>query len=179
MTGNIPWLALAWILSPAAAGCADSPDTFRDLPTEIDGEAVPPALQGAPVLQVGPTGGGSFRSFAEGQSLPVVHGVQGGRWIHLALRATGLPASAGQLAITVHMGDRQAGDDEPIAELIAGIRLQPLKDGAVGAAVIQVPVSRGDAEVAALAGAPCVLQARYAVAGRVAEERRGLVLTDE
>ena len=53
-------------------------------------DALDAGFQGEPSLVVGVVRDGRFEALAAGQALPILNGFQGGRWIHVALRVTGL-----------------------------------------------------------------------------------------
>jgi hypothetical protein len=177
MSRIIPRTAVrvALFVSLQAAGCADEADTFRDLPVEIDGEAIPEFMQGDPALVVGILEDGRFAPFADGQPLPVLHGVQGGRWIHLSLRVVGLWGTGGMVTVTV---DRDPGT-EALVSHIGAVRLTPVRQGYLEARVVQLPVSLNDAEIAAMAGESVLLSVIYDVDGRSVSASWRLVIGDD
>ena len=95
-----------------------------------------PPVEGEPTLIIGVTEDQLFRELLDGEDAPVVEGFQGGRWVHISLRATGV-GIRGSLVGTLHMGD------ELVGELSEDLRLVPTREGF--AERTQVPIALKEA----------------------------------
>ena len=157
----------------ACGGAADR--VFSDLPLVLDGEqpAIPDDVP--PSLAVGHEDAqGEFVELIAGAMIPIIHGPQGGRWLHLAMRATAM-GRQGQVVVSLTKGG-------PTGELIAAaghrILLSPTSKGYIEARDVPVSVPRSDAEIAALHGAPAHLSLRYEAGDRQASVDLPLVVGD-
>jgi hypothetical protein len=93
----------AWLVL-ALAGCASQ------------GAPAP----GAPALELG-TGTWRFEPVTDGQTIPLVHGAQGGWHFWVAVRASDVDADAGSLTVEIEPADESA----PATSATVGIRFDP------------------------------------------------------
>jgi hypothetical protein len=149
---------------------------FSDLPLVVDGEqpAIPDGV--AASLQIGHEDEeGAFVEFTDGGPMPVIRGPQGGRWLHLVLRAYAMRRE-GQVNVALRR-------DGPQGELVAAaahrILLSPTFEGFIEARDVPVAVPLSDSDIAALDGQPAHLHIEYEAADRRAEVDVALVFDDE
>ncbi len=149
---------------------------FRDFPVVIDGEEpvipddVPPRLVGG-FEDVD----GEFVEFAEGGALPIIHGPQGGRWLHLGIRATAIRRD-GRVEVDVRQG---AAAGEVVAAAAHRMLLSPTSEGYLEAPDVPVGVPRTDAEIADLDGEVAFLHLTYEAGDRAVSADLPLVFRDE
>lgn len=170
-------IALFALPALVAAGCAEDPARiFSDLPLVVDGEQpaipddVPPALVAGHEDDEG-----EFVELSEGSVIPIIHGPQGGRWLHLAMRATAMRRE-GQVEVTLR---RDGPDGAVVAAAGHRILLSPTSEGYIEARDVPVSVPLTDEEIAALDGLPAHLHLGYAAADRQAAIDLVLVFGDE
>ncbi len=70
--------------------CGPTPATLNFEAPEVVFDALDAGYVGDPSLVVGVVRDGRFEPCEAGQDLPILNGFQGGRWIHIALRVTGV-----------------------------------------------------------------------------------------
>jgi len=95
-----------------------------------------PPVEGDPNLIIGVTEDQLFRELSDGEDAPVIEGFQGGRWIHMSLRTTGM-GIRGSLVGTLRRAD------EVIGELSEDLKLVPTREGF--AERTQVPIALTEA----------------------------------
>ena len=140
--------ALVFLIT--SAGCSDSKSPADPMESCSN-------VQGS--LEVGHLEAGEFVPFAAGDSMPVIHGVQGGTWIMPTVRFTNLDTG----------GDMQASlalDDGTLLGEIArpGIRAVKMSEAVAVLQYFPVPVSDapGTPEVSTVDGRSASLRMSYA-----------------
>ncbi len=119
------------------AGCGEDPGTvLRDHPVDLRNTEWAPPVEGDPTLIIGVTEDQLFRELSDGAEAPVIEGFQGGRWVHMSLRATGV-GIRGSLVGTLALGD------EIVGELSEDLKLVPTREGF--AERTQVPIALKEA----------------------------------
>ena len=93
----------------------------------------------------------SFREIDEGDAMQIIDGLQGGRWVHLSVRVTGLPRS-GNIVV-------QLGDDIGVADY--SLKLLRTAEGFLEAYDIPIPIPFEGEELEALFGMPVQIKVRY------------------
>jgi hypothetical protein len=143
------------LLSGLLSACAPNQVELEFVSPELVFSAIDGGFSGAPTLLVGGVADGRFSSFEDGAELPILHGFQGGRWIHVALRVTGM-RNRGRAEMRV-TGIGHASYD---IKLIRRGDLLEVFD-------LPIPVGRNprltDDEVDALAGQTAELEVSYTV----------------
>lgn len=168
-----------WVVGSvvAIAACgAESERIFSDLPLVIDGEqpAIPDDVP--PEIVVGHEDAvGEFIEFVQGSTIPVIHGPQGGRWLHLAMRATAMRRE-GLVEVTLR---REGPTGEIVAAAGHRILLSPTSSGFIEARDVPVSVPLTDNEIAAMVGQVAHLRIGYAAGDREAAVELVLVFGEE
>ena len=78
------------LLGFATLSCGTPAQPLRYTEAELIVDRVDAGYLGEPTLIAGLVADGRFTALEEGAELPILHGFQGGRWVHIALRVTGL-----------------------------------------------------------------------------------------
>lgn len=137
------------------SACGTTQVELEFIPPELVFSAIDGGFSGAPTLLVGGVAEGRFSAFEDGAELPILNGFQGGRWIHVALRVTGM-RNRGRAEMRV-TGIGNASYD---IKLIRRGELLEVFD-------LPIPVGRNprlsDDEVDALAGQTAQLEVSYTV----------------
>ena len=128
------------------AGCgeetpaADPEDkiVYRDTPVDLEDTEWTPPIEGDPALTVGVTEDQLFRELVDGDDAPIIEGFQGGFWVHISLRTTGLGRS-GRIDGRLVVDD----EDDPVGKLAADLRMTPTREGFFERS--QVPIALGEA----------------------------------
>ena len=162
------------LITALAAACGGEEPVYRDLPVVVDGAPEPSYQAGPPALVPGSFEAEAFRPLAEGDPLPIVHGLQGGRWIHLAIRVRGVSRRTGRLTVEV---SAPPGGDAPLVQNTQEVRPTPA-EGWLEVRQTQLHVPTSDVELADLDGRPVQLRVRYEGEGVQVEATLSLVLLD-
>mgnify|MGYP001449384144 FL=1 len=81
---------MRWFFLVVVIACGPTPATLKFEAPQVVFDALDAGYIGDPSLVVGIVRDGRFEPFQAGQDLPILNGFQGGRWIHVALRVTGV-----------------------------------------------------------------------------------------
>lgn len=130
------------VLLTAACGGTEVETTtetiYRDVPVDlVDTEWTPP-VEGDPAVTVGVTEDQLFRELKDGDDAPIIEGFQGGYWVHVSVRTTGLGRS-GKIDGLLELD----GEADAIGQLNADLRLTPTREGFYERP--QVPISLSEA----------------------------------
>lgn len=150
----------------ALAGCGD-PEVvreYRDLPVIFDGDGDRVVEES---LVLGALVDGAFVPLGEGAPVEIINGFQGGTWVHLSVRVSGMPAS-GVVRASL----------EGVGEIRYGLKLTRTADGFLEAYDIPMPVRQTGAELEALFGVPALLTASFEADGRSVEASLQVVLAE-
>ena len=154
--------------------CGGEAAVYRDLPVVIDGAHSPGYRSGPPEIVVGDFEAGSFRALADGDGLRILHGVQGGRWIHLGVRVRGVSGRTGELSVHVETTDAA---QVSVVEARQSVRPTP-RAGWLELRQGQFNVALADQAVEELAGRAARLIVGYDAGGDRASVSLGVVLLD-
>jgi len=97
-----------------------------------------------------------FRGLGDGDAVHIINGLQGGTWVHLSVRVTGLPRAG---VINVVLG-------EDIGAIEYNIKLVRTAEGFLEAYDIPVPVPFEGDELEALFGQTVVLKVSFSAEGQ-------------
>jgi hypothetical protein len=147
---------------------------YRDLPVTIDGDPAPAYESGTAEIIPGQFVGDAFDALTDDEGLHILHGVQGGRWIHIGMRVRGVPSRSGQLTVQV---DATPAGGAPIAQTAQPVRATA-NDGWLEVRQIQIHVDLSDPAVSEIDGDPVSLRMRYEAEGELVEAVVKLVLVD-
>ena len=149
--------------------CGPSPASLEFVPPDVVVDAIDAGYLGDPSLVVGVVEAGAFKALEPGDALPIVHGFQGGRWIHVAYRVTGV-RNRGHVSLNI----------EGIGTSSYDIKLLR-REQVLEAYDLPIPVGRDprltDDEIDALAGQSVRLVARFTVGEATLEVGHDLVLS--
>lgn len=107
----------------------------RDLPVDQDDREWAPPAAGPPHLVVGVREDEGFRELEDGDALIIERGMQGGRWVHISLRTTGL-----RRAVTCVAALSVEAHGAPVGALEAALRLKATREGPMEAPQVPVPL---------------------------------------
>ena len=159
------WTEIACCLILLAfCGCGDPQVVriFADRPVIFDGDG---DRIDEPTLSLGETVEGEFVPIVEGSGVTIIDGFQGGTWIHLSIRVTGLQPDG---LVEVSLGD--------ISEVRFGLRLTRTNDGVLEANDIPLPVPLSLDEVATLDGQTIEIKAAFESLGQRVDHSTEVVL---
>ncbi len=167
------WLTITTCLLAAGLACGDGEVIYRDHevffdydPDEVQAGVEKALIPGIYEEQL-------FRRLEPSDPLHIVAGFQGGIWVHLSLRVTGM-RSRGQIEATLHLEDEQ-----PVGATAFSIKLVRTAEGYLEAYDIPIPVGgRGASmeDIDHLFGQTATLTLRYTADDVVVEETAIVVL---
>ena len=138
---------------------------FADRPVVFDGDG---DRISEVTLALGEFVDGEFLPINEGGGLTIIDGFQGGTWVHLSIRVTGLQPDG---LVEVRLGD--------ISSVRFGLRLTRTNEGFLEAYDIPLPVPLPLDEVAALNGQKVSLEASFESLGETITNNMEVVLVRE
>ena len=157
------------VLLTLVVACGPAPAQLTYASPELVFDRLDAGFQGEPTLVVGVVRDGRFEGFTAGQELPILNGFQGGRWIHVAMRITGL-RNRGRVQLGVD-GIGQAAYDIKLVRRADFLEVFDLP----------IPVGRSprlnDDQVDALAGQAARLAVSFTVGETRLEQDHDLVLS--
>jgi len=124
---------------------------YRDFPVEFSDVNEREAGPGEKNMALGVYEEESFREIDEGDSLPIINGLQGGTWVHLSVRVSGLPRS-GNIAVQLGNG---------IGSVEYSLKLLRTAEGFLEAYDIPIPVPFEGEELEALFGTTVSIKVEY------------------
>ncbi len=107
-----------------------------------------------------------FVPLANGDGLGIIHGLQGGTWIHLSVRIGGMPK----------YGTIGADLGAEVGAIEYKIKLVRTAEGFLEAYDIPIPIKREGAALDALFGSKAVLDVRFSAGDKKVEAKRDVVL---
>ncbi len=132
-------------------------DIYRDRPVEFEEDEDEPVTD-----ELGMTLGvyeeQLFRPLVERDEVAVIHGFQGGTWVHLSIRVTGLAPDG---MIRASLGE--------VGAIRYGIRLTRSPEGFLEAYDIPIPVPLSEEDLAELYGDELELKAQFSAGGESIE----------
>ena len=134
-----------------AQACGDPEVVYQDRPVEFDGQGDRSVEAG---LSLGQYIDGEFVPIGDGDEVPIINGFQGGTWVHLSIRLSGLPADG--------LVEAQLG---PISEVRYGLKLVRTSEGYLEAYDIPLPVRMTEEELNQTYGTEVTLSASFAAGG--------------
>lgn len=152
------------------AGCSESAAEriiYQDPPVVFDQEDYNRSVAGEPGLTLGIYEEQLFRELTQDADVPVIHGSQGGTWVHLSIRVTGMPADG---LIAASLGD--------VGSIRYGLKLTRSPEGFLEAFDIPVPVRVPDDELEALFGTKLTLSVSFTVDDEVVEASLPVTLVE-
>lgn len=133
----------------------------------FDQEDYDNAVTGEPGLTLGIYEEQLFRELDDGADVPVIHGSQGGTWVHLSIRVTGLPADG---LISATLGE--------VGSIRYGLKLTRSPEGFLEAFDIPVPVRVPEDELEGLFGTTLELHVSFTVDDTTVEARLPVKLVE-
>jgi len=155
------------VLVLALAGCGAAGIDFAQ--PAVDFTPAPEPDLGPTSIIAGVVEGGGFQALEAGDPLPIIHGFQGGRWIHVAMRVTGM-RNRGRVRMVID----GVGTADYDIKMLRRSNLLEIFD-------LPIPVGREprrtDEEVDALAGDSVTLELSYTVGETTLSQELDLVLS--
>ena len=145
---------------------------YSDYPVEFDAEEVAERYEGEPSLVAGTYEEQLFRELEEGAPLHVIHGFQGGTWVHLSVRVNGMPRS-GEIAVSLNA---QGGAE--VGRVSYGIELVRAAEGFLEAYDVPVPLPDDDVFLDDLMGQRGTLAVTYHAGGEQVSTTVGVVFRE-
>ena len=169
-------LALALLVVLAASGCSEKVTVtiYRDRPVTLDGSAAIVDMTGDPTLILGLNEGNDFELLEDGGAAQMIHGLQGGYWIHLALRVTAMER-AGRFTASLR---RDSSDGDVLGEVGFDLRLSLTSEDHYEAALLPIPLDptlTAD-RIGRLDGAAAHMAVSFTAGERAASAERAVVL---
>ena len=84
------WVVWRLVFAVSLIGCGPTPAALEYVTDDLVFDSLDAGNRGAVSLVVGVVRDEVFVPLEDGQDLPILRGFQGGRWIHVALRVTGV-----------------------------------------------------------------------------------------
>ncbi len=155
---------VAWL----AIGACESRILYKDHPVVFDGPGDEALVLGDPELIPGTNDEQLFEEIADGDTVYIIHGFQGGTWVHLSLRVTGLPSSG---SVTASLGSE-------IGEISYDLKLIRTAEGYLEAYDIPIPIPFEGTALEALYGQEVDLTVTFATSEGALTAVRAVVLGD-
>ena len=161
------FLAAAVLLSSVIFGC-ETRILYEDFPVEFDDPLGQDVIFGDPAIFPGTNEEQLFSEIEDGDTVYIIHGFQGGTWVHLSIRVTGLP-SVGNIAASlgIHVG-----------EIAYDIKLIRTAEGYLEAYDIPIPIPFEGDELETLYGQEASLTVSFTTANGAANATRLVILGD-
>ncbi len=154
-------------------GCGEAyAPYFTDIETDRDLDSDTVEFEGDPWLIPGVVEEQLFTEVESGGEMHIIHGFQGGVWVHLSIRVNGMRS----------LGRIQAGlgEDNSVGETQYDLRLARTAEGYLEAYDIPIPISyRGDdlaGHLESLYGSEHPLNITFRVQDRTVSDRRQIIL---
>ena len=141
---------------------------YKDHPVVFDGLGDEYLAIGDPEIIPGTNEEQLFEEIADGDTVYIIHGFQGGTWVHLSLRVTGLPSS-GTVTATLSEG---------ISEISYDLKLIRTAEGYLEAYDVPIPIALEGPELEALYGLQVTLTVTFSTSEGALTTSRDVVLGD-
>jgi hypothetical protein len=158
-------LALLFGLAALLASC-DEVIIYQDHPVVFDDPFGEDLIVGDPGIFPGTNHEQLFEELLDGDDCYIIYGFQGGIWVHLSIRVTGLPSS----------GTVFASLGTSIGEIEYDLKLMRTADGFLEAYDIPIPINADEETIEALYGTEAILRVRYTTDAGEIEAVRKVIL---
>jgi hypothetical protein len=149
---SVSRLSLALLLGLAALlGSCDEVIIYQDYPVVFDDPFGEDLIVGDPAIFPGTNHEQLFEELLDGDDCYIIYGFQGGIWVHLSIRVTGLPSSG---TIFASLGTS-------IGEIEYDLKLMRTAEGFLEAYDIPIPINVDEETIEALYGTEANLTIRY------------------
>ena len=159
------------LFAGSLVACSEPPVTerieYRDPPVVFDQEDYNEMTTGEPGITLGIYEEQLFRDLEENDDVPVINGSQGGTWVHLSIRVTGVRADG---LISASLGD--------VGSIRYGLKLTRSPEGFLEAYDIPVPVRVSEDELDRLLGTTLPLTVSFTVDEEVLEATLPVTLVE-
>ena len=156
-------LSLLW---PFAA--CDDVIVYKDYPVVYDDPFGDDLIVGDPAIFPGTNHEQLFEEIKDGDDCHIIYGFQGGIWVHLSIRVTGLPSSG---TIFASLGAE-------IGEIQYDLKLMRTAEGFLEAYDIPIPIKVDEEEIASLYGSDATLTVRFTTEAGEIEAVRYVILEE-
>ena len=140
---------------------------YRDFPVEFDNVPVGLAAQGEKSLTPGTFDEQLFDPIEEGDPVHIIHGFQGGTWVHISVRVTGMTAY-GKIAVSL----------EKVGTIEYDLKLVQTAEGFLEAYDIPIPVGKEGPALEILYGQPSTLEITFSNDSDVVTSTRSVTLEE-
>jgi hypothetical protein len=156
----------ASLLALSLIGCVEYNTVYRDLPVEFEEEEQNQTTDELSIT-MGLYEEQLFRPLDESSEVPVIQGFQGGTWVHLSIRVTGLPPDG---MIRASLGE--------VGQIRYGIRLSRSPEGFLEAYDIPVPVPLTEADLERFYGQEVTLKAEFSANGEAVSSELKIIVVE-
>jgi hypothetical protein len=148
--------------------CCETRYVYEDFPVEFDDPFGQELIIGEAALIPGTNEEQLFAEIQDGDTVYIIHGFQGGTWVHLSIRVTGL-SSAGSVFVSL---------GPAIGEIQYDLKLIRTAEGFLEAYDIPIPVVFAGEELEALYGQDATLEVRFTTSEGEVIAIRDVILGD-
>ena len=145
------WFVLLLLCMGCLTSCGGEKLIYKDHPVEFDQKEANKVWSDERFLKPGIYEEQLFKEVKEGDHVYIIHGFQGGIWVHLSVRLSGVPSR----------GKIWASLGKEIGEIAYEIKLVRTAEGYLEAHDIPVPVKKEGDALKALYGTTTTLQVKY------------------
>ena len=149
--GRLMGMLAVMALSMSMVGGCDHVIIYKDYPVVFDDPFGQDQIVGDPALFPGTNHEQLFEEIRDGDDCHIIYGFQGGIWIHLSIRVTGMARSG---TIYASLGDA-------IGEVEYDMQLMRTAEGFLEAYDIPIPINADEETVEGLYGTKTTLTVRY------------------
>jgi len=160
------WLLTIALLTLWTGGCVDYNVVYQDLPVEFE-EEEQTQITDELSIAMGLYEEQLFRELGDSDEVPVIHGFQGGTWVHLSIRVTGMPPDG---MIRASLGE--------VGQIRYGIKLTRSPEGFLEAYDIPVPVPLTEADLELFYGQEVTLKAEFSANGEAVAAELKIVIVE-
>ena len=162
-----PFVVVAVLLA-SVIPCCETRTTYEDFPVEFDDPLGQDVIFGDPAIFPGTNEEQLFSEIEDGDTVYIIHGFQGGTWVHLSIRVTGLP-SVGNIVASLGIN---------VGEIAYDIKLIRTAEGYLEAYDIPIPIPFEGDELETLYGQEATLTVSFTTAAGAASATRVVILGD-
>ncbi len=162
------WVCLFLLLFIAPLGACDEVIIYKDYPVVYDDPFGDDLIVGDPAIFPGTNHEQLFEELKDGDDCHIIYGFQGGIWVHLSIRVTGMPSSGTVFA--------SLGTD--VGEIQYDLKLMRTAEGFLEAYDIPIPINADEETIEALYGSEATLTVRFTTEAGEIEAVRNVILEE-
>ena len=162
------WVCLLALLITLPVGGCDEVIIYKDYPVVFDDPFGEDLIVGDPAIVPGTNHEQLFEELNDGDDCHIIYGFQGGIWVHLSIRVTGMPSSGTVFA--------SLGTD--VGEIQYDLKLMRTAEGFLEAYDIPIPIKVDEENIDALYGSEATLTVRFTTEVGEIEAVRNVILEE-